>query len=108
MKLVVAVVHGRDKTVVADQLIDAGFKFTIVGSTGGFLREGNSTFMVGTEDENLEVLKDIFCRCGKKRDQVISVAPIDGLGTGFIASAEHVRVGGGILFVLPIEDTLTF
>ena len=42
MKLVVAVVHNRDKGRVVEDLIRNGFKFTIIGSTGGFLKEGNT------------------------------------------------------------------
>ncbi len=54
MKLVIAIVHERDKHKVSDALLQAGHKFTIVASTGGFLRDGNVTFLVGTEDENVD------------------------------------------------------
>ncbi|MCS7308615.1 MAG: cyclic-di-AMP receptor, partial [Armatimonadetes bacterium] len=54
MKLVIAVVHDRDKNKISDTLLRNGFKFTKVASTGGFLREGNVTLFIGVEDEDLE------------------------------------------------------
>ena len=54
MKLVIAIVHERDKHKVSDALLEAGHKFTIIASTGGFLRDGNVTFLVGTEGENVD------------------------------------------------------
>jgi len=42
MKLVITVVHDRDKSKITESLLRNGFKFTKIGSTGGFLREGTS------------------------------------------------------------------
>jgi len=36
MKLVIAVIHNRDKGRVVDALLESQFKFTQVASTGGF------------------------------------------------------------------------
>ncbi|MFX9023780.1 cyclic-di-AMP receptor, partial [Acinetobacter baumannii] len=57
MKLAVCIVHGRDKNPLADAMVKAGFKFTILASHGGFLREGNATFLVGLDETELENLK---------------------------------------------------
>jgi uncharacterized protein YaaQ len=56
MKLVIAVIHNRDKGRVVDALLESQFKFTQVASTGGFLREGNTTLLIGVEDSLLESL----------------------------------------------------
>jgi uncharacterized protein YaaQ len=47
MKLVIAVVHDRDRGKITESLLRGGFKFTKIGSTGGFLREGNVTLLIG-------------------------------------------------------------
>ena len=57
MKLAVCIVHNRDKGRLTDELLKAGFKFTVIGSTGGFLREGNTTILIGSEEEELPQLK---------------------------------------------------
>ncbi|MCJ7822113.1 MAG: cyclic-di-AMP receptor, partial [Armatimonadetes bacterium] len=45
MKLVIAVVQDKDHRKVTDALLEAGYQFTHVSSTGGLLREGNVTFL---------------------------------------------------------------
>lgn len=104
----VAICHGRDKGPVSESLVNEGFKFTILGSTGGFLREGNCTFLIGCEESRLETLKDLISRNSKRREQTMSVAPIEGFAGSFVASSEKVQVGGGILFILNVEDVSTF
>jgi uncharacterized protein YaaQ len=59
MKLVIAVIHNRDKGRVVDTLLESQFKFTQVASTGGFLREGNTTLLIGVEDSQLRAC----CAC---------------------------------------------
>ena len=62
MKLVVGIVHGRDKGKIADELVSAGFKFTLFGSTGGFLREGSATFLIGLEESDIERYQTVFAK----------------------------------------------
>ena len=58
MKLVIAVIHNRDKGRVVDALLESQFKFTQVASTGGFLREGNTTLLIGVEDSQVEACQE--------------------------------------------------
>ena len=50
MKLIVAVVQNDDANDVVDALLEADFRTTRLASTGGFLRKGNTTLLVGVED----------------------------------------------------------
>lgn len=105
MKLCMAVVHSRDKGRVADELTEAGFKFTIIGSTSGFLREGNTTFLVGIEDDQLAKLRCVIDTNCHLRDQMVDAGPMEtGPQGGFIQSPIKVPVGGAILFVLNVEE----
>lgn len=105
MKLVIAVVHNRDKNKVVDDLIKAGFKFTIIGSTGGFLREGNTTFVVGTEDTEKDTLLRLIQQNCNTREQLVNVLPPDATPVGpFMPSPIKVPVGGAIVFVLDVEQ----
>ncbi len=45
MKLVIAVVQDKDQRKVTDALLERGFQFTNIATTGGLLREGNVTFL---------------------------------------------------------------
>lgn len=105
MKLVIAVVHNRDKNRVIEDLVRAGFKFTIIGSTGGFLREGNTTFLLGIEDSEREALLQIIQLNCKAREQLVNVLPPDASPVGaFIPNPIKVPVGGAIAFVLDVEQ----
>lgn len=105
VKLVVCIVHNRDKGKVTEELIRAGFKFTVIGSTGGFLREGNTTFLIGVEaDEKTAVLKLIAQNC-KAREQLVNVMPFEAAPPGaFIPSPVKVPVGGAVVFVMDVEQ----
>lgn len=58
MIMVIVEDHFSDATSTA--LINANFRVTRLASTGGFLREGSTTLMVGIEDDHLESALDLI------------------------------------------------
>ena len=62
MKLIVAVVQDQDSNRLSNALTKAKFRATKLASTGGFLRSGNTTFLIGTDDSlvasALELIRD--------------------------------------------------
>ena len=54
MKLIIAIIRDIDKDPVSNSLIEAGFRVTQVSSTGGFLRRGSSTLMIGVDDDKVD------------------------------------------------------
>ena len=55
MKLLIAIVNNEDSAVVSSALTKEGFSVTKLSTTGGFLMVGNTTFLIGAEDDkNLE------------------------------------------------------
>ena len=105
MKLATCIVHNRDRNRVTDELIKAGFKFTVIGSTGGFLREGNTTFLIGLEAEELPTLKKVFAQNCQSRDQLVNVMPFEAAPPGaFMPSPVKVPVGGAVMFVVDVEQ----
>ncbi|MEN6434398.1 MAG: cyclic-di-AMP receptor [Anaerolineaceae bacterium] len=60
MKLILAIVRDVDNDHVSHSLTSANFKVTCIASTGGFIRRGNSTLLVGTEDEKVNEALDII------------------------------------------------
>ncbi len=105
MKLATCIVHNRDRNRVTDELIKAGFKFTVIGSTGGFLREGNTTFLIGLDVEELPTLKKVFSQNCQSRDQLVNVMPFEAAPPGaFMPSPVKVPVGGAVMFVIDVEQ----
>ncbi len=105
MKLVVCIVHNRDRNKLTEEMVKAGFKFTVIGSTGGFLREGNTTILIGVPvDELAGLLKLIQQNC-KTREQLVNVMPFEAAPPGaFIPSPVKVPVGGAVVFVLNVDQ----
>ena len=104
MKLVVCIVHNRDKGKITDELVGAGQKFTIIGSTGGFLREGNTTFLIGAEENEIDRVLAIITKNCQAREQMLNVAPFEtGAPGAFIPSPVKVPVGGAVVFILNVE-----
>jgi uncharacterized protein YaaQ len=54
MKLIIAIIHDEDNDRVSRMLTGENFRVTMIASTGGFLRSGRSTLLIGLEDERLE------------------------------------------------------
>jgi uncharacterized protein YaaQ len=53
MKLIIAILRDEDNEKVSQALISGGYRVTRIASTGGFLRRGSTTLMIGVEDEKV-------------------------------------------------------
>jgi uncharacterized protein YaaQ len=104
MKLVIAVVQQKDHRKVTDALLDKGFQFTIVASTGGLLREGNVSILIGVEADQVEAVTGVIRAHSRTREQLVNVFPptIEPIGT-CIPRPVKVQVGGATVFVLDVE-----
>lgn len=54
MKLIIAIIRDEDSEPVSQALVSAGFRVTRIASTGGFLRRGSTTLMIGVENEKVD------------------------------------------------------
>jgi uncharacterized protein YaaQ len=54
MKLIIAILPDTDSDTVSRALTSASFRVTYIASTGGFLRRGHSTLLIGLDDEQVE------------------------------------------------------
>ena len=105
VKLAISIVHNRDKGRITDELVKAGFKFTIIGSTGGFLREGNTTILIGVEEPELVTLQKLIGQNCQSREQLVNVMPFEAAPPGaFIPSPVKVPVGGAVMFVMNVDQ----
>jgi uncharacterized protein YaaQ len=104
MKLVIAVVQDKDSNRLSNALIKEGFRATKLASTGGFLKAGNTTFIIGIEDERVpDVLQVIKNNCKTREQLVTPVSPMGGTSDSYIPFPVEVQVGGAAVFVMPVE-----
>ncbi len=69
MKMMIVVLNDQDGDPVIKALVDDEFRVTRIASTGGFLRRGNTTLLIGTEEERVEKAMEIIRVNLKKPDQ---------------------------------------
>ncbi|EOT51440.1 MULTISPECIES: cyclic-di-AMP receptor [Enterococcus] len=104
MKLVIAIVQDKDSNRLANEFIDANIRATKLSSTGGFLKAGNSTFIVGIEDERVEEALGLIKKTCQSRHQYVSTPmSLDISLDGQVPYPVEVEVGGATVFVLPME-----
>ncbi|MGN8648207.1 cyclic-di-AMP receptor [Gracilibacillus sp. HCP3S3_G5_1] len=105
MKLIMAVVQDKDSNRLIDALGEHQFKTTKLSSTGGFLKEGNTTLMIGCDDEYVdEALDTIRDNCSKREQLVSPVSPMGGNADSYIPRPVNVEVGGATVFVVPVDS----
>jgi uncharacterized protein YaaQ len=95
MKLVVAIVQGEDADEVIRAMLSAGHRLTRINTTGGFLRRGNATLLVGVEEDQIDEVIGIIQSTTRRRTES---SPIEkGIpefaATVFVLDASHfIRV----------------
>jgi len=104
MKLVFAIVHNDDAGKLTDALREHNFQFTLISTTGGFLREGNATILIGVEPAKLdEALNLIKKNCVTRTQFVNPMPPVMEPGELYLAQPVEVQVGGATVFVMEVE-----
>ena len=79
MKLIIAIVQDEDASRLIGQLMNDGFGVTKLATTGGFLRSGNTTLLLGIDDDKFDDAMKIIERVCKSRKQIATApSPISG------------------------------
>lgn len=104
MKLVFAIVQTDDAGKLTEALRERNFQFTLISTTGGFLRAGNATILIGVDTAQLEeVLKIIKKNCVTRTQFVNPMPPVMEPGELYLAQPVEVQVGGATVFVMDVE-----
>ena len=109
MKLIFAIVQDEDSSRLIGQLMNDGFGVTKLATTGGFLRAGNTTLLVGVEDDRFQEAMDLIEKVCKSRKQIAtSPSPVAGTSGVYAPYPIEVVVGGATVFVLDVEQFVKF
>ena len=104
MKLVIAIVHDEDAPKLVDELMKNNFGVTKLASTGGFLRSGNTTLIIGVKKEKVDEVINIINKLCKSRKQVTTSATPTTWASGvYMPYPVEVQVGGATVFVVDVE-----
>ena len=104
MKLIVAIVQDEDTPALTDALVAAGHRFTKVSTTGSFLRTGNTSLLIGVEDEGVQGVLGILRRTARRRTQIaVPYSPALEPGLLYMPENFEVEVGGAVVFVADVS-----
>ncbi len=104
MKLILAIVNNDDSARASAALTDEGYFVTRLSTSGGFLMVGNTTFLIGCEDEKAQRAVDILKEHCKTRKQLCTSTAAFGVGLKHMGVPEEISVGGATVFVLDVEN----
>ena len=105
MKLVIAMVQDDDALDLIDAITEAGFRVTKLATTGGFLKLGNTTLIIGVEADKVQKVIDVVEDICKTRKQIITTpTPITGNIDMYMSYPIEVEVGGATVFVLDVDQ----
>lgn len=60
MKLILAIVKDIDASAVVSGLVERSYRVTRIASTGGFLRQGNATLVIGVDADQVDSVIDLM------------------------------------------------
>lgn len=103
MKLVLAIVSNEDANKVIKTLIKENFYVTKLATTGGFLMSGNTTILVGVEEDLLEKCLQVISEMSKRRTKLVPNAISSEFGI-FSSTPVEVQVGGATIFVMDVQQ----
>ena len=107
MKLIIAIVQDEDAPRLISQLMNDNFGVTKLATTGGFLRAGNTTLLIGVEEDRFQNAMDVIEKICKSREQITaSTTPMGGAGGVYVPYPIRVTVGGATVFVLEVSQFL--
>lgn len=107
MKLMFAVIRDKDANDAMESLSGRRIGVTKLASTGGFLRDGNTTLMIGVEAGQVEEVMEILKKNCARRSQVEIVPPHSTGGVPVWSlgyTPVKVEVGGATVFVVDVAQ----
>ncbi|MCO6541495.1 MAG: cyclic-di-AMP receptor [Lactobacillus sp.] len=108
MKLVIAFVQDKDCNKLTRALNKAQFRSTRLATTGGFLKSGNSTLILGIEDEQVDDVLTII----KEHSHTRKEFSTSSMATNMLGEMPNhpieVVVGGATVLIAPLEKMVRF
>jgi uncharacterized protein YaaQ len=107
MKLVIVIVHDEDSHELMKTLVENSIGVTKLSSSGGFLKAGNTTLLIGAQEDKLEIILDIVKKKCKTRKELVNTAPVFTENI-FIPMPTEIVHGGATVFVVDVDNFYKF
>lgn len=102
-RLIIAIVQDFDAEKLLSNLSAHGFGATRVASTGGYLRAGNSTLLLGVSAAEVGTCLAVLRNLCQARPDRPAMDPCPELTELYASGISHSTVGGGVAFIATVE-----
>jgi uncharacterized protein YaaQ len=102
MKLILAIVSNDDAHSVTQALNKADFIVTRLATSGGFLRAGNTTLIIGTDEDKVDLCIEVIGKESERRIEIVPSTASYDIGR-YASFPIEVQVGGATIFVMDVE-----
>jgi uncharacterized protein YaaQ len=103
VKLIVATIQDQDADRVIGGLTEKSYRVTRIGTTGGFLQQGNTTLLVGVEETHVQAVVDLLRTLSQHRTRYIPMATGAAPNGMTLYNYIEVEIGGATVFVLDVD-----
>ena len=103
MKLIIAIMSNDDSPTVSSALTKENYAVTGLATTGGFLRAGNTTLLVGGEDNLVDHAIEVIGKYSRRRSEVVPSTASYDIGR-YASFPVEVQVGGATIFVVDVAQ----
>lgn len=106
-EIVLAIVQDDDAIDLIEELTDKDYRVTKLATTGGFLKSGNTTLMIGVEEKEVKNLINVIEDVCKRRKEMVPTSTPNTIGTNsgmYVPYPIEVEVGGATIFVLDVDQ----
>ena len=102
MKFIIAIVQDYDCDRMLRAICGAGLRATRLSSTGGFLRTGNKTVILGVADQQVSLCLKLIEQSCKSRVEVGVDSSSPEFAEWFPAGVHEVTIGGAVVFIVAV------
>lgn len=104
MKLLLIIVSDADADGLVRAMIARGYPATKIGTTGGFLRRGNTTIFSGVQAAAVDEVIALVQQLCPPRTELLAMSALPLAGDmPFLNEPIEVRAGGAVVFVLAVS-----
>lgn len=105
MKMVIAIVQDEDAGKLADDLAANNYRVTKLATTGGFLKAGNTTMLIGVDEEKVKHIVDIIeANCSSRTKITTSGVTAPWPNGAYVPYPIEVIVGGANIFIIDVDQ----
>ena len=107
MKLIFAIIQTEDEKSLIRALVEHEISVTSITSSGGFLKSGNATLMIGADEDHVPIVLDIIKHKSHRRKSMMPPVTASRTTEG-IPTPVPVYVGGATLFIVDVAQFIKF